>query len=241
MNEFETVLYEKRDGIAYVTLNRPQSLNVYNVRMRDELYQLLGAIREDAEVRVAVLRGAGEKAFCAGADLSEFLTAPSPVIARQVRWERDIWGRFLAMPQPLIAALHGYVIGSGIEISLCCDIRIAAADARFRVPEAALGIIPAAGATQTFPRATGRAWALDALLTGRWVDAIEAGRMGLVNRVVPRAELAETVQQMADKIASRPAAWVQAVKEAVRSGADLALAEGLERERRLMALLWADS
>lgn len=241
MSEFETVVYEKRDGIAYVTLNRPQALNVYNVRMRDELYQLLGAIREDREVRVAVLRGAGEKAFCAGADLSEFLTAPSPVIARQVRWERDIWGRFLAMPQPLLAALHGYVIGSGIEISLCCDIRIAAADARFRVPEAALGIIPAAGATQTFARATGRAWALDALLTGRWVDALEAGRMGLVNQVAPRPELAATVQQMAERIASRPAAWVQAVKEAVRSGADLALAEGLERERRLMALLRADS
>jgi len=149
MSGFESLIYEKSDDIAQVTLNRPEVLNVYNIQMRDDLYQVLSAIRDDPEVRVGIFTGAGDKAFCAGADLSEFLTAPSPVVARQVRWERDVWSLFLSIPQPLIAALHGYVLGSGIEIALCCDIRIATEDVRFGLPEVGLGIIPAAGATKT--------------------------------------------------------------------------------------------
>ena len=189
MSSFEVVIYEKQDGIAYITLNRPQALNAYNIKMRDELYEVLGAIKDDREVRVVILKGAGEKAFCAGADLTEFLTAPSPVIARQARFERDIWGRFLSVEQPVIAAMHGYVLGSGIEMSLCCDIRLASEDARFGLPEPGLGIIPAAGGSQTLPRTIGRAAALEILLSGRWIDAEEALRLKLVNRVVPRADL----------------------------------------------------
>jgi enoyl-CoA hydratase/carnithine racemase len=180
MSGFETVIYEKRNHIAHITLNRPRVLNVYNVQMRDELYQILSAMRDDDEVKVAVFRGAGEKAFCAGADLSEFLAAPSPTVARQVRWSRDVWGLFLSIPQPLIAALHGYVLGSGIEMALCCDIRVASEDARFGLPEVGLGIIPAAGGTQTLPRIIGRARALEMLLTSRWISGEEAYRIGLV-------------------------------------------------------------
>src|SRR3972149_12252437 len=121
MSMFNTLLYEVEDGLAYVTLNRPQVLNIYNIQMRAALHQVLGAIRDDPEVKAVILKGAGEKAFCAGADLSEFLTAPSRVIARQARWERDVWGLFLSVPQPLIAAMHGFVLGSGIEMALCCD------------------------------------------------------------------------------------------------------------------------
>ncbi len=157
MNGFKTLIYEKKDRIAYVTLNRPQALNVYNIQMRDDLYQVLSAIKDDPEVRVGIFKGAGEKAFCSGADLNEFLTAPSPVVARKVRFGRNVWGLFLSIPQPLIAAVHGYVLGSGIEMALCCDIRIASEDARFGLPEVGLGIIPAAGATQTLPRIIGRA------------------------------------------------------------------------------------
>ena len=124
MSNFEVIIYEKQNDIGYVTLNRPQALNAYNLQMRDELYQVLGAIKDDPEVKVAIFSGAGQRAFCAGADLSEFLTAPSPVIARQVRWERDVWGLFLSINRPLIAALHGYVMGSGLEMALCCDISI---------------------------------------------------------------------------------------------------------------------
>jgi len=237
VSNFETVIYEKIDSIAFVTLNRPGVLNAYNVRMRDELYQVLGAIKDDPEVMAAIFKGAGDKAFCAGADLSEFLTAPSPTIARQVRWERDIWGLFLSLPQPLIAALHGYVLGSGIEMALCCDLRIASEDAQFGLPEVGLGVIPAAGATQTLPRIAGRAAALEMMLTGRRIGARKALDMGLVNRVVAKSELLLVVEDMARQIASFDPAVVRGIKEAIVKGLDMTLAEGLEMEKRLASSL----
>jgi enoyl-CoA hydratase len=236
MSNFEAIIYEKKGDIAYVTLNRPQVLNAYNVQMRDELYQILGAIKDDSDVRVAIFKGAGERAFCAGADLSEFLTAPSPAIARQVRWERDVWGLFLSLPQPLIVALHGYVLGSGIEIALCCDIRIASEDAQFGLPEVGLGIIPAAGATQTLPRSVGRARALEMMLSGRRIDANEALDIGLVNQVVPKSELLPTADNLARQIALFDPVVVRGIKQAVVRGLDLPLSEGLEMERRLASL-----
>ncbi len=237
LNGFKTLIYEKIDSIAYVTLNRPQALNAYNIQMRDDLYEVLAAIKDDLEVRVAVFKGAGEKAFCAGADLSEFLAAPSPTVARQVRFGRDVWGLFLSIPQPLIAAIHGYALGSGIEIALCCDIRIASEDAKFGLPEVGLGIIPAAGGTQTLPRTIGRANALEMLLTNRWLSAEEAYHFGLVNRVVPREKLLETAEEMARKIVSFSPAAVRKAKEAVVRGLDLRLSEGLDLEKRLVSEL----
>jgi enoyl-CoA hydratase len=239
MNVFETLIYEKRDGVGYVTLNRPKFLNVYNIKMRDELYEILSAIRDDDEVRVGVFMGAGDKAFCAGADLSEFLTAPSPIIARQARWERDVWGLFLRIPQPLIAVLHGYVLGSGIEIALCCDIRIASENAKFGLPEVGLGIIPAAGGTQTLPRVVGRARALEMLLTNRWIEAEEALRIGLVNQVVANQQLRDAAEELAGKIASHDPFAVRCAKEAVIRGAELSLADGLDLEKRLSLQLGA--
>lgn len=236
MNGFETVIYEKKQNIGYVTLNRPQALNVYNLKMRDELYQVLSAIRDDDEVEVVIFSGAGEKAFCAGADLSEFLTAPSPIIARQARWERDIWGLFLSLPQPLIAALHGYVLGSGIEIALCCDIRIASEETQFGLPETGLGIIPAAGGTQTLPRIISRAKTLEMLLVGTWLTAQEACHLGLVNHIVPRHELLPTAQKIAQKILRHHPLVVKYAKEAIHRGLDLSLRQGLELEKELASL-----
>jgi len=233
-NAFQTILFDKRDSIGYVTLNRPEALNVYNVRMRDELHEILGAIRDDPDLDVVVLRGAGDRAFCAGADLSEFLTAPPPAKSRQVRWERDVWGLFLSLPQPVIAALHGYVLGSGIEMALCCDLRIASEDARFGLPEVTLGIIPAAGGSQTLPRTIGRARSLEMLLTNRWIDAREAMSAGLVNRVVPRQDLTPTVERLATRLASRHCLTTRYIKEAVSRGSSLSLREGLEMEKRLV-------
>ena len=237
MDGFETLIYEKKDGIAYVTLNRPESLNVYNIQMRDDLYEILGAIKDDNEVKIGIFKGSGEKAFCAGADLSEFLTAPPPVLARQVRWEHDLWGLFLNIPQPLIAALHGYVLGSGIEIALCCDIRIASQDVRFGLPEVGLGIIPAAGGTQTLPRLVGRGKALEMLLTNQWVDAEEARRIGLVNQVVPKERLLQDAEEMARKIASHDPLAIRYAKRAVIKGLDLTVSQGLDLERMLASQL----
>lgn len=233
MSDFETIVYEKRAGVGYITLNRPQALNAYNVRMRDELWQVLSAIKEDDDVRVVILKGAGEKAFCAGADLTEFLTAPSPIVARQVRWERDVWGLWLSIDKPFIVALHGYVLGDGVEMALCCDIRVASEDAQFGTPEMGLGIITAAGGSQTLPRVVGRAHALDMLITGRWVKAGEARRMRLVNRVVPRTELLPAVEAMADKIRNYDKQAVRYAKQAVTRGLDFSLETGLELEANL--------
>jgi enoyl-CoA hydratase len=237
MSDFKTIIYEKKNRLAYITLNRPEALNVYNIKMRDELYQVLGAIKDDSEVRVVLFRGAGDRAFCAGADLSEFLTAPSPIIARQARWERDIWGLFLSINKPLIAALHGFVLGSGVEIALCCDIRLAAEDVQFGLPEPGLGIIPAAGGSQTLPRIIGGAKALEILLSGRWVKAEEAHRLKLVSRVLPKKELLPAAERLAERIAGFNPLAVSYAKQAITRGLDLSLSQGLELEARLAGSL----
>lgn len=237
MTAFDTVIYEKKEGIAHITLNLPESLNAFSVQMRDDLYDILSAIRDDDEVRVGILKGAGEKAFCAGANLSEFLSAPPPVAARRIRRRRDIWGLLLRLPQPMIAALHGYVLGSGIEMSLFCDIRLASEDARFGLPEVALGITPAAGGTQTLPRLVGRGKALEMLLTNEWIDARQAHDIGLVNQVLPRDQLYERAQALAEKIAAHDPAAVRAIIQAVLQGNDLTLEQGLALEQRLASQL----
>jgi enoyl-CoA hydratase len=237
MSDFEVILYEKKDEKGYITLNRPKFLNAYNIKMRDELFEALSAAKDDPEISVIILKAAGEKAFCAGADLSEFLTAPPPVAARQVRFERDVWGLFLSIKKPIIAALHGYVLGSGIEMAMCCDIRVASEDAKFGVPEMGLGIIPAAGGSQTIPRIVGRGYALEMLLSGRWISAAEAKKIKMINRVVPRTELLPVVEKLADTIRGYDKMALEFAKQAVVDGLDLPLAQGLELEARLSNLL----
>lgn len=230
---FETILFEKRGHIAHVTLNRPHVLNAYNIKMRDEMYEVLGAVALDDDIYVMVIKGAGEKAFCAGADLSEFLSAPPPVFARKARFERDIWGRFLSLPQPVIVALHGYVLGSGVEIALYCDLRIASRDAVFGMPEVALGIIPAAGGTQTLPRAMGSSRTLEMLYSGRRLTAEEALEAKLINRVMPREELHSTVENLAQELCQHNPRILRNIKKACRHGLDMPLAHGLRLERAL--------
>jgi enoyl-CoA hydratase/carnithine racemase len=230
---FDTLIFEKDQGIAFITLNRPRHLNAFSVGMRDDLFEVLTAIKDDEEIKAVILMGAGDKAFCAGADLSEFLSAPPPVAARRVRWQRDIWGLFLQIPQPVIAAVHGFVLGSGIEMSLCCDIRLASADAQFGLPEVALGIIPAAGGTQTLPRLIGPGKAMELLLTNEWIPAQEALRIGLVNRVVPRETLYEQALSVARRIAGFSPSAVRMIKQAVVRGMDMTLAQGLDLEKQL--------
>ena len=233
------MLYSKSGAVAHIVLNRPRVMNAYNVQMRDELFFTLEAVRDDPDVRVAVISGAGGRAFCAGADLTEFGTAPSQVIARQVRWERDIWGLFLALRKPLIAAMRGYVIGSGVEIACLCDIRIAADDAQFALPEVALGMIPAAGGTQTLRRVVGASRALEMVLSNRRIGAEEASRIGLAHSVVP----ADTLMNEADEVAHRLAALnptaLALAKRAILEGMDMPLAAGLELERRLVGQIQA--
>jgi enoyl-CoA hydratase len=230
------ILYEKREGIAWITLNRPEVLNAVNLAMRDDLWVYLHAVRDDPEVRAVVFQGAGDRAFSAGADISEFGTAPSYVEAREARLQRDLWGFLLNLDKPLIAAIHGYALGAGLEMSMCCDLRIAAEDARFGLPEVNLGYIPSAGGTQLLPRTIAPGVALGLILSGDTIDAHEALRLGLVHRVVPRAALPAEAEALARRLAARPPEAVRYLKEAITVGLDLPLDQGLALEERLAAL-----
>ncbi len=230
---FDTLLYDKQDGIAWVTLNRPDVLNAINMRMRDELWDVVQAVRDDPEVQVVIFRGAGERAFSAGADVSEFGTAPSYVESRRARRQRDLWGLILSLEKPLIAAIHGYALGAGIELPMCCDLRIASEDARLGLPEVSLGYIPSAGGTQTLPRHVPPGVAMHMILTGDPIDAQAALRHGLVQRVVPRERLYPEAESLARTLMSREPLALRLAKRAVVDGLELPLAEGLALERRL--------
>ena len=232
---FETIILSKSGDVAEIALNRPRVLNAYNMQMRDDMSQALEAVQDDPDVRCVLLRGEGDRAFCTGADLTEFGTAPSRVIARQVRWERDVWGQFLSLDKPIVAALHGYVIGSGIEMAMLCDIRIASEDAVFGLPEAALGMLPAAGGTQTIPRTVGRSRALEALLGNERMDAAKSLEIGLVHRVVPKETLLEEALAQARQLASYPAHLLKAMKESLLRGLDMPLERALDMETSLAA------
>lgn len=233
---FPAVIYEKEGHLALIALNRPKMLNAYNVQMRDDLYQILQAVRDDPEVRVMILRGEGP-AFSTGGDLAEFGLAPSPTKAREIRWRRDVWGTLLSLPQPTIAAVHGYTVGGGMEMALLCDICVAAEDATFFLPETGLGMIPGVGGTQTAPRAIGLGRALDMVLTGKRIGAREALTIGLVNRVVRRETLLTAAKALAYTLAQHDPQVVALAKQAVRRGADLSLVDGLQLERRIFAML----
>jgi enoyl-CoA hydratase/carnithine racemase len=235
---FSTLIYEVGAGVARVTLNRPTVLNTYNTAMRDELSEVLSAIRDDPDIRVMTLSGAG-RAFCAGADLTEFGTSPSPIVARRIRFARDVWAQMHELPVPSIAALHGFVLGSGLEMALFCDIRVAAESAVLGMPETQLGLIPGAGGTQTLPRIAGQSAALDLLLTGRRLGAREAQRLGIVSEVVPDEQLQPKCSAVAAEIADLDPVAVRSVKRAVREGLDLPLPRALELELRLANALAA--
>lgn len=230
----DTLLLEKpAPGVLRVTLNRPAVLNAVNLAMRDELWLALHAIDDDPDVRVAVFAGAGERAFSAGADITEFGTAPSYVEARRARQQRDVWGRMLAVRKPLLAAIHGYAFGAGCELALCCDLRIASDDASFALPEVKLGYIPSAGGTQLLPRTVHPGVAREMILAGEPIDASRALELGLVSEVVPKALLEERTLTLAARLAALEPAAASAAKHAVSRGLDIPFEQGLALERML--------
>jgi len=235
---FSTIVYEKLGHVGRVTLNRPDVLNAYSVAMRDDLYEVLSSVEDDDDVRVLVIRGAG-RAFCAGADLREFGTAPSPIAARYVRFARDVWARLYALRCPTIMQLHGFVFGSGLEMALFGTFRIAAEGTQFRLPEVQLGMVPAAGGTQTLTRVAGASAALELLLTGRQFCAAEALRLGVLTRLVPPDRLEGEVHELATVLATLKPAVVTAVMRAVRDGSELPMRQALELENRLASSVQA--
>lgn len=227
------VLTERQDDVVWLTLNRPARLNAVHLGMRDELWLQLCLLRDDPTVRVAVLQGMGDRAFSAGADITEFGTAPSYIEARHARTDRDLWGVMSSLSIPLVAALHGYAYGAGLEMSLYCDIRVAADDTQFALPEVTLGYIPSAGGSQTLARHVPLGEAMRMTLTGQPLSAARAYDLGMVHQVVSRDGLRAVSQEWATQLAALPPEAIRATKRAIIDGLDLPLEHGLALERRL--------
>src|SRR3954465_4264400 len=235
----DTLLYDVRDGVAFVTLNRPDVLNALNLAMRDELWAALDAIEADPDVGVVLFRGAGERAFSAGADISEFGTSPSYDAARRARLERDLWGRMLHFDKPTIAAISGFAPGAGCEMTMYCALRLASDDARLGLPETTLGYLPTAGGSQTLPRFIGQGRALDMILSAEPITAAQAFECGLVQWIGPRAELDAMAQAWAQRLVALDPQVLRLARVALRRGIELSLAQGLELEARLRDVLLA--
>ena len=233
---YKTLIYEKSDNVGVLTVNRPDKLNALSNELTEELLQILDTVEKDVDLRVLVITGAGDKAFVAGADIKE-LVERDAVMGRDVSRSRQaLFARIENLPVPVIAAVNGYALGGGLELALACNIRIASEKAQFGAPEVKLGIIPGDGGTQRLPRLVGLGRAMEMVLTGDFIDALEAHRIGLVNRVVPHEELMENVMALAKKIASRPPLAVQYAKEAVNRSQEGDTASGYALESYLHAL-----
>ncbi len=224
------LLMERRDDVLWLTLHRPEVLNAVNLEMRDALWEAFCLAGEDPTLRCLVLRGAGERAFSAGADIGEFGTAPGFVRAREARRERDLWWRLITLPVPTVAAVQGWALGAGCEMASMCDVRIASDDARLGLPEVTLGYIPSAGGTQLVSRLLPPAEALAMVLSGEPLSAKRALELGLVDRVVPGAELEAETERMAARLAALPRPFVRALRPTLWDGAEGACEAALRRE-----------
>mgnify|MGYP001388255063 CR=1 FL=1 len=227
--------YDVDGRVARITIDRPEALNALDPEHNDALGDAFNRFRDDADIWIAIVTGAGDRAFSAGADLKALI----PARAAAVRAGKGIGTTFAGITRgfttwkPIIAAINGYAVGGGLELALCCDLRVAAEHARFGLPEVRWGIIPGAGGTQRLPRAIPVGRAMELMLTGEQIDAAEALRLGLVNRVVPLPELMSSASQLAETILQRGPLAVRAVKRAVLQGLEGTLEEGLDLERRL--------
>lgn len=220
--EYKTIILEKKDGIAYLTLNRPEVFNAMSEQMISEFGHAIAELHEDETVKVVIITGAG-KAFQSGADIEE-LSRMNPI--QILRWNQGVVENFDAlekMRQPVIAAINGFALGGGLELALACTIRTASEKARMGLPEVKLGIIPGAGGTQRLPRLVGKGIAAEIILTGEIIDAQEAFRIGLVNKVVPPDELMKTSEELAKKIIANGPVAVSLAKDAIEVGKNLPL------------------
>ena len=235
--KYATILHETADGVVTITLNRPEVHNAMNEQMRQELTRCFGDLATSDAARVVVVTGAGERAFSAGADIREFVEPQVPVRFRESRKRVDFRQAMDRCPQPIIGAIRGYALGGGLELALACDIRIAGEDAQLGLTEVNLAIIPGGGGTQRLPRLIGRGRALEMILTGARIDAREAWRIGLVERVVPAADVLASARELARTLAEKAPVALRYAKEAVVKGLGLPLEDGLRLENDLATLL----
>ncbi len=239
MTDFQNINFEKKNQIAYITIDRPKVLNALNMATMQELKDAFASIKDDAEVRVAILTGAGEKAFVAGADIGE-LAQQTPVSAKEYTHRgQAIVDAIENLGKPVIACVNGFALGGGCELAMACTMRLASDNAKLGQPEVKLGLIPGYGGTQRLSRLVGKGLAMQQILTGDMITAQEAYRIGLVNEVVPQTELIARAEAIAAKIIANAPLAIRYAMEAVNRGFDLTLADGLFLEATLFAVCCA--
>ena len=234
---FDNLLIERDGAVAIVTLNRPKVLNALNTQTITELSTAMTAFKDDAAVRAIVLTGAGEKSFVAGADINE-LAVLSPVAGKEhARRGQQVFDAIEQLGKPVIAAINGFALGGGCELAMACTLRLAADSAKFGQPEINLGLIPGYAGSQRLPRLVGRGVALEILLTGDMIGAQRAYEIGLVNRVVPAAELMTEAKKLAQALAAKAPIAVRYILDAVHQGLDVPLAQGEYLETSLFGTI----
>jgi enoyl-CoA hydratase len=237
MMAHETLIVEREGPVLLITVNRPKAMNALSRAVLDELSRVLDEAADNREVRCLIVTGTGDRAFVAGADISE-LSALTPETARTFALRgQDVMSRLETLGKPSIAAINGFALGGGCELAMACTLRLASESAVLGQPEIDLGLLPGFGGTQRLPRLVGRGRALDLLLTGRRIDASEAERIGLVNRVVPASALLDEARALAVSLAAKPAAALRYMLAAVHGGADLAFDAAIQLEATLFGLV----
>jgi enoyl-CoA hydratase/carnithine racemase len=231
----------REGGVALVTINRPQVLNALNIATLDELRSAMLALKDDDAVRVVILTGAGEKAFVAGADISELIALSAPAMKERALRGQQLFDAIENLGKPVIAAINGFALGGGCELAMACTLRVAADTARLGQPEINLGLLPGFAGTQRLPRLVGKGVALELLLTGRQVTADEALRVGLVNRVVPAASLLTEARAVASELAAKAPVAIRYILEAVNSGLETSFDNAQLLEAALFGLIASTS
>jgi enoyl-CoA hydratase/carnithine racemase len=234
---YQYVIYDKEQGLARIRLNRPEKLNALNPGVYEELERIFGDCKSDPGIKVVIISG-NEKAFAAGADIDTMVEADVNAAYELTDQSRKVHALLSDMPKPTIAAIAGYTLGGGLELALCCDFRISAANARLGLPEINLGIIPGGGGTQRLSRLIGTARATELILLGKPLTAEKAQEIGLVNRCVPIEKLASECEQLAQQLLVKSAIAIRSAKAAIRSGMDMSLQEGLQLEQTNFCILF---
>lgn len=239
--DIETILYEVKDEMAYITLNRPDSLNALNGQLLDDLNTVIDKVANDSEVKVVIITGAGEKAFAAGADITELNELSSTEAQKQSAWGNEIFSKLSKLPQPVIAAVNGYALGGGFELALASDIRFVSDNAKLGLPEVGLGIMPGYGGTQRLSRLIGLGRAKQLVFSAENIDAEEAYRLGIANKIVDQAELLNEVEAFAKTLLTKSSVGIQMAKQTIENGYDMPLENALALEASNFGVLFSDA
>ncbi|MGP6140514.1 MULTISPECIES: enoyl-CoA hydratase-related protein [unclassified Jeotgalibaca] len=238
---FESIIYEVKDSLAYITLNRPKALNALNQQVLTELDKAIDMIQNNTAVKAVIVTGSGEKAFAAGADITELQKLDSVGAAKQSEFGNAIFSKLSQLPQPVIAAVNGFALGGGMELALACDIRFASTNAKLGLPEVGLGIMPGYGGTQRLARLIGLGRAKQLVFAAETINAEEAYRLGIINKVVEPETLIEEVEKFVSKMLSKSAAGVQMAKKTMDRGYDIPLENALAYEAANFGTLFSNA